>query len=110
MVSLSSPLRRHALGPAARGPTRPVLSALFASMLLVSGQLNGVETRVEDAERWLVTASDGGDKIVVDHDEFRRLPGEIATWRAGLALMRGKVTETMHYAHQALNLVAEDDH
>src|SRR3712207_7655312 len=46
----------------------------------------------------------------VDEEAFRRLPGSIAIARAGLALARGDVPETVTYARRALDLAPEDDH
>jgi LuxR family transcriptional regulator, maltose regulon positive regulatory protein len=97
---------------------RPVLSMEYAAMLLVSGELEGVEARLRDAERWLVTPADMGERpgapsaemVVVDVELFRLLPGSIAVYRAGHALARGDVADTVKYARQALDLVPEDDH
>jgi LuxR family transcriptional regulator, maltose regulon positive regulatory protein len=99
---------------------RPVLSALYGGALLATGQLEGVEARLRDAERWLDTTAGMADMrerpdalaagmVVVDGEEFRRLPGSIAVWRAGLALVLGQVAETEKYARRALDLVPEDD-
>ncbi|HZG68971.1 MAG TPA: hypothetical protein VEZ12_19700, partial [Herpetosiphonaceae bacterium] len=97
---------------------RPVLSAVYAGALLASGELTGVEERLRDAERWLDTTADlhtqpdapAAEMVVVDDEAFRRLPGSIAVWRAGLALARGDVPATVKYARRALDLVPEDDH
>ncbi|MFN8473507.1 MAG: LuxR C-terminal-related transcriptional regulator [Anaerolineae bacterium] len=89
---------------------RPVLSAVYAGALLATGELNGVEARLQDAERWLDTPADRREMVVVDEEAFRRLPGSIAVWRAGQALMRGDVDGTVKYARQALDLVPEDEH
>ncbi len=97
---------------------RPVLSVEYAAMLLVSGELTGVEARLRDAERWLDTTPDrrerpdapSAEMVVVDQAEFRLLPGSIAVYRAGQAMARGDVAATVHYAQQALALVPEDDH
>jgi LuxR family transcriptional regulator, maltose regulon positive regulatory protein len=48
--------------------------------------------------------------VVVDEEEFRRLPGSIAVWRAGHALVLGNLAETVRYARRALDLLPEDDH
>ena len=48
--------------------------------------------------------------IVMDDEEFRRLPGTIAVARAGLALAGGDVPGTVTYARRALDLAPEDDH
>jgi LuxR family maltose regulon positive regulatory protein len=87
-------------------------------MLLISGELEGVEARLRDAERWLDTTPDSRERpdapaaamVVVDQEEFRLLPGAIAVYRAGQALAQGDVAATVHYAQQALALVPEDDH
>jgi|SRR5579872_459996 len=89
---------------------RPVLSALYAAGLLVTGQLDGVEVRLQGAEQWLDTTAIKQEMVVVDREAFRRLPGSIAVSRAGLALVLGDLAGTVAYARQALELVVEDDH
>jgi LuxR family transcriptional regulator, maltose regulon positive regulatory protein len=116
---------------------RPVLSVHFAWALLTSGELEGVEARLRDAERWLdtedrrqeaegrrqkavgsrhelakqVQADASATKmVVVDEEEFRRLPGSIAVFRAAQAQARADVPETVKYARRALELIPEDDH
>ena len=97
---------------------RPVLGVAYAHVLMASGELEGVEARLQDAERWLNTTADMGERpdassaemVVVDKEEFRRLPGMIAIARAGLALARGDVPGTVTYAQRALDLAPEDDH
>ncbi|MBK9715138.1 MAG: helix-turn-helix transcriptional regulator [Kouleothrix sp.] len=97
---------------------RPVLSAGYAGALLSSGELDGVEARLRDAERWLDTTAAGPARpdapvaamVVVDEAAFHRLPGAIAVWRAGQALARGNVPETVTHARHARGLVHEDDH
>src|SRR5439155_14084136 len=53
---------------------RPVLSVAYAWALLASGELEGVETRLRDAERWLDTTADRREMVVVGDEEYRRLP------------------------------------
>jgi LuxR family maltose regulon positive regulatory protein len=97
---------------------RPALSVHYAGTLLQSGQLEGVEGRLRDAERWLDTMADMGERleassaevVVVDEKEFRGLPGWIAIYRAGIALVLGNVADTVNYARRALDLVPEEDH
>jgi len=90
--------------------SRPVLSAVYGGVLLATGELEGVDARLRDAERWLDPTADRSAMVVVDAEGFRGLPGEIAVWRAGRALVQGEVAETMRYAQQALDLAVEDDH
>jgi LuxR family maltose regulon positive regulatory protein len=97
---------------------RPVLSVGHAHALLASGELEGVEDRLRDAERWLDTAADrrarpeapAAAMVVVDDEAFRRLPGAIAVARAGQALALGDVAATVRHARRVLDLVPEDDH
>ena len=97
---------------------RPVLGVAYAHVLLASGKLEGVENLLRSAERWLDTTANRparpdalvGAMVVVNQEEFRRLPGAIAIARAGLTLARGDVPQTVIYAQQALDLAPEDDH
>jgi LuxR family maltose regulon positive regulatory protein len=97
--------------------TRPVLSAGYVGALMVWGALEGVEARLQDAERWLDTATGAAvnapapsaQPVVVDEDEFRRLPGALAVYRAGQARILGDVAGTVTHARRALDLVGDDD-
>ena len=97
---------------------RPVLCNLYAGALMQTGEIQGVETWLLAAERWLILTDDGRERpevasvtmVVADQEEFRRLPGAVAMHRAGLALILGNVAGTMEYARQALDLAPEDDY
>jgi ATP/maltotriose-dependent transcriptional regulator MalT len=93
---------------------RPVLSILDVAALMSNGNIEGVEERLRDAEGWLDRIDDEHERpnemIVVNEEEFQRLPGAIAMYRAGLALARGDVPETITYARQVLDIVPEHDH
>jgi LuxR family transcriptional regulator, maltose regulon positive regulatory protein len=97
---------------------RPVLSAGYASALMSTGEFEGVDAYLQNAERWLDSTTGPNvrrearpsEMVVVDEAGFRRLPGWIAVSRAGLALTRGDVAATVTYARRALALVPEDDH
>jgi LuxR family transcriptional regulator, maltose regulon positive regulatory protein len=97
---------------------RPVLSVHYAGALLVGGQLEGAEARLRDADRWLKTTAEAREgrkapstgMVVVDEEEFRRLPGAIAIYRAAQALALGDVAGTLTHARRALDLIGEDDH
>ena len=39
--------------------SRPVLSGIYAWVLLHTGQVDAIEPRLRDAERWLETTSNG---------------------------------------------------
>lgn len=97
---------------------RPVLSVWYAGALLAGGELDAAPDRLRDAEQWLETTADPGERqqvhpsgmVVVDEEEFRRLPSVIAVYRAGLALVLGDVPAVMQYARRALELVPKNDH
>ena len=94
---------------------RPVLSVHYASALLLDGKLEGVEARLRDAERWLDVTGAGNQgpnagsvpPIVANPAEFGGLPTAIAISRAAQALAVGDVPGTIHYARQALAVVAD---
>jgi LuxR family transcriptional regulator, maltose regulon positive regulatory protein len=96
---------------------RPVLSAEYALVSMSCGENESVEPRLQDAERWLETNAgmharpeSAAGMIVLDEEEFRRLPGRIPLIRAGQALGRGDMPETVKHARRALDLALEDDY
>ena len=97
---------------------RPVLGVGFAGALLAGGEFEGVEARLRDAERWLDGATGirqgsqapAAEMVVVDDEEFRRLPAEIELYRAAQALARGDGPETVRHARRALELSPADEH
>ncbi len=97
---------------------RPVLSLAFAGALLSTAEIEGVEPRLRDAERWVDGALNGtagkdaalAGMVVVDEEEYRRLPASVAVYRAGLALARGDAGATVHYCTRALEFIDEEDH
>ena len=89
---------------------RPVLNASYAGVLLANGLLANVESRLDDAARWLDPAAPVHEMVVVDEASFRRLPGSIAMWRAGARLMSGDPAGTVRHAREALELSTPDDH
>jgi LuxR family transcriptional regulator, maltose regulon positive regulatory protein len=96
---------------------RPVLSVGYAYALLSGGELEGVEARLSDAERWLDTTADtnelalspSAEMVVVDEEEFRLLPASIAVYRAAHAQALGDVPHTVKYARRVLDLLPEQE-
>jgi LuxR family maltose regulon positive regulatory protein len=83
----------------------PLLTIGLVGARMVQGQLDGVEERLQDAERWLAanaTAPLAGP--------LRTLPSSIAMFRAGLARMRGDVAGTIEHASRAHEFADETDH
>jgi LuxR family maltose regulon positive regulatory protein len=89
---------------------RPVLCVDYAYALFGGGELEAVEARLRDAERWLDPTADTAGMVVVDEEEFRRLPSMIALLRAAQALARGDMPEAVKNARRALDLAPEDAH
>ena len=89
---------------------RPVLSVHYAGTLLQNGQLDGVESRLRDAERWLVVPADLHERpIYVYEEEFQRLPAFVAMYHAAIALAQGDVVNATKHARKVLELAREDD-
>ncbi|HEY8589730.1 MAG TPA: helix-turn-helix transcriptional regulator, partial [Naasia sp.] len=89
---------------------RPVLAIGYVGALMSTGEVRGVAARLRDAERWVDPSGPTGEMVVVDVDAFRRLPAEIAMYRAGLALVDGDVEGTLGHAQRALEVAGPDDH
>ncbi len=97
---------------------RPVLSVAIAWVLLSDGEFEGVEARLQDAERWLdgTTGTRAGspaspaEMVVVNEEEYRRLPGTIELYRAALALARGEPLGAIRHARRTLDLAPEEEH
>ena len=87
--------------------TRPVLSMNYVGALMSTGEIEGVEARLQDVERSLDAPADA---VYVDEEEFRRLPGLVAVHRAGQSLMSGDIRATVTFARRALDLAPADDH
>jgi LuxR family maltose regulon positive regulatory protein len=92
---------------------RPVLSNAYAGLLLSSGELEGVDQRLRDAEGWLTAGRPSephrAGMVVANEAEFGKLPGSVALHRAGYALARGNPLESVNHARRALDLAPDDD-
>lgn len=90
---------------------RPILSIEYVGALLSGGELEGAETRLRDAERWLGMTADtptqSAEMIVMNKQELSRLPGWIALYRAALSLALGNALDTVTYAQQVLEIAPE---
>ncbi|MGZ4582231.1 MAG: LuxR C-terminal-related transcriptional regulator [Nocardioidaceae bacterium] len=104
--------------PDAHVRVRPALSNAYAGSLMATGEFEGVESRLRDAERWLDAVAAAGSEgparppemVVVDEEGFRAFPASVAVHRAGLALALGDPAGTMTHARRALELAGSDDH
>ena len=96
---------------------RPVLCLAYTGILLSVGEIEEVETRLQDTERWVSRIERAGgsqvvqfdEMVVVDKVEFNRMPAWCQIYRSALALMREDVAETVLRARRALDLITDDD-
>ena len=90
------PRLAHGTPERGRPSAGPCSASTTPGTLLLHGELEGVEARLRDAERWLDTGAGAirtGDRpqmVVVDEVEFRALPCRIAIYRAAAAPDRGR--------------------
>ena len=88
----------------------PVLSVFDGWAHMLSGDLDSVEVRLDDAEQALETSPDDVRSRWADTDELRALPATIAVYRAALAQARGDVAQTSVHARLALEIAEPKDH
>lgn len=96
---------------------RPVLNVWYAYAFLGRGEMEAAETRLKDAERWLVSAdtmkvqpeTPSVEMVVVDKEQFSSLPAAIAVGRAYIAQALGNIPDTVRYASRVLELVPEGE-
>lgn len=90
----------------------PVLSILAASSALMSGNMEAVESRLDDADAAL-TSGDQDPGIAASwaqtHD-LHTAAATVAVFRASVAQARGDVTATVQHARRALDLAGPEDH
>lgn len=90
---------------------RPVLGVGLAGALVSSGAFDEVEDHLREAERCLAAAPGSAEApIVVDAEQFRRLPGAIELFRSALAQIRGDIQGVIDHAERVLELAPADDH
>ncbi len=95
---------------------RPVLNVWYAYALLGRGEMEAAESRLKDAEQWLVSAdtikaqleTPPVEMVVVDKEQFKSLPATIAVGRAYIAQTLGNIPDTVRYASRVLELTEAD--
>ena len=85
---------------------RPVLATGIVGALMASNQFDGVDRRLDDIENQLCHPD---RLLIVDREEFSRVPAVIETYRAALALTSGDLDATMTHAEAALSRASTDD-
>ncbi len=98
-----------AVMPDAFAEGRPVLSVYYAWSSLTSGDVDGAERRLDDAEFALATTGESHHDSV-GSEELQMLPVTIAVYRASVSQARGDVAGTEMHARRALDLTQPGDH
>ncbi len=90
----------------------PVLSIISAWSLLMSGDLDAVESRLDDVEGALAAGAEDQDLAATwaDTEDLRTAPATVSVYRASLAQARRDVTGTVRHARHALDLAGPEDH
>lgn len=90
----------------------PVLGITSAWSLLMAGDLQGADRRLDDAEAAL--AAGASDRALAatwaDTEDLRTAPATVPVYRAALAQARGDVQATRRHARHALDLAGDADH
>ena len=90
----------------------PVLSIVSAWSMMIAGDLEAMEARLDDAEAALAAgAVDPGLAATwADTEDQRTAPATLHVYRAALAQARGDVGGTVGHARRALDLAGPEDH
>ena len=90
----------------------PVLSIVSGWSLMMSGDLDAFESRLDDAEAALTAGAGDRDLAATwaDTEDLRTAPATISVYRASLAQARGDVAGTVRHARHALELAGPEDH
>ena len=90
----------------------PVLSILAGWAQMMSGDLDGLESCLDDAEAALEAGIHDHDLAATwaDTDDLRTAPATISVYRASLAQARGDVAGTVRHARHAFDLAGPEDH
>lgn len=90
----------------------PVLSILAAWSLIMSGDLDAGERRLDDAEAALAAGTLDQELAAAwaDTEDLRTAPATVAVYRASLAQARGDVAGTVRHARRAVDLAGPTDH
>jgi LuxR family transcriptional regulator, maltose regulon positive regulatory protein len=90
----------------------PVLCILSSWSLLMFGDLDAAESRLDDAEAALAAGARDPDLAAMwaDTEDLRTAPATVSVYRAALAQARGDVAGTVRHARHVLDLAGPEDH
>ena len=90
----------------------PVLCILSAWSMLMTGDLDAMESRLDDADAALAAGDRDPDLAATwaDTEDRRSAPATVSVYRASLAQARGDVDGTVDHARRAMTLAGPEDH
>ena len=90
----------------------PVLSIVSGWSMLMAGDLDAVESRLDDADAALAAGARDQDLAATwaDTEDLRTAPATVSVYRASLAQAQGDVAGTVRHARLALDMAGPDDH
>ena len=90
----------------------PVLSILAGWSMLIAGDLDAVESRLDDAEAALAAGAQDRDLAArwAATEDLRTAPAAVSVYRTALAQARGDLAGTVRHARRALDLAGPEDH
>lgn len=90
----------------------PVLSIVSSWSMLMAGDLDAMESRLDDADAALAAGEYDQDLAAswADTEDLRTAPATVPIYRASLAQARGDVAGTVRHARRALDLAGPEDH
>ena len=90
----------------------PVLCIVSGWSFLMAGDLDALESRLDDAEAALAEGAQDPELTAkwADTDQLRTAPATISVYRASLAQARGDVAGTVRHARRVLELAGPEDH
>lgn len=96
---------------------RPVLALGFIAALMSNGQFTRAERLLDDLEQRLpaprpddAPSGPPPGTVVLDRDEWQRIPGAVELYRSALSLLAGDTDATITHAGLALSRAGEGDH
>ncbi|MCW2763159.1 MAG: helix-turn-helix transcriptional regulator [Marmoricola sp.] len=101
----------HALPDPVVRPS-PVLNIVAGWARMLTGDLNGLEARLDDADAALAAGRHDPELAATwaDTDDLRTAAATVLVYRASLAQARGDVAATVRHAREALALAGPEDH
>ena len=90
----------------------PTLSIMAGWEKLMAGDLDGLESWLDDADAALQAGTRDQDLAATwaDTEDLRTAPGTISIYRASLAQARGDIAGTVRHARHARELAGPEDH